>query len=131
MKLLLVSHGNLACEMFNVLKMITGSTENVDYMTLPYGADLQEYKNQLINHINNADKILILADLFGGSPFMLASQLFSDPKINEKAALITGMNLPMVLEVASQMNYLEFSEVKQLAENIGKQGIINLENKIS
>ena len=47
MKLLLISHGNLAKEVFNVLDMITGSTENVSYMTLPYGVDLEAYKNEM------------------------------------------------------------------------------------
>ena len=129
MKLLLISHGNLAKEVFNVLNMITGSTENVSYMTLPYGVDLEAYKSEIIKHIEESDQILILADLFGGSPFMIASKIYGTGKYNDKMAIVTGMNLPMVLEVTSQMNDKTLDELKKLAVEIGKEGIVDLSEK--
>jgi len=130
MKLLLVSHGNLAKEMFNVLRMITGKSDDVDYLTLPYGVDLNKYKNDIIAHVDGSDELLILCDLFGGSPFMISSGLLGNDECKNKIAIITGMNLPMVLEIATQMPGKTLEEMRSLAVDIGKEGIVDLQKMI-
>lgn len=130
MKLLLISHGNLSYEMFNLIKMIYGKTEDVNYITLPYGADLNDYKKSIIDQIESNCETLVLADLFGGSPFMITTQIYGEEKFKNKMEVVTGMNLPMVLEVVSQLQNKTLKELKDLAVQIGKNGIIDFSEKI-
>jgi len=128
---LLVSHGFLAKEMYATAKMIFGEVQNMSYLELPAGCDLGEYKNSIIQKVEeSSDGLLILADLFGGSPFMLSTQVFGEEQYNKKMELITGMNLSMVLEVASQIPYASLQELKQIALNAGAQGVSDLRERL-
>ena len=129
---LLISHGDMAKEVYETVKMIFGQPEHFDYLQLPAGCDLQEYKAQIIEHVENSDDgLLILADLFGGSPFMLSSQVFGDEKYNGKMELVTGLNMPMALEVASKVEFQNLEELKQTALESGVQGICDLRQRLS
>ena len=60
---------------------------------------------------------------------MISSRIYGSGKYNDKMAIVTGMNLPMVLEVTSQMNDKTLDELKKLAVEIGKEGIVDLSEK--
>lgn len=131
MKVLLLSHGSFAKEVYMTAEMIMGSVKNVDYITLPYGIDLVEVKKKIYEYIEASDQILILCDLFGGSPFMISSQLFGTAEYDEKIEMVTGMNLSMVLEVASKLSTTTLKELKQIALEAGKEGIIDFREKMN
>ena len=84
MKILLLSHGNFAKECYLTCQMIMGSIESVSYITLSYGQDLELYQCQIEEQLASNDQTLILCDLFGGSPFMIASKLLAKPDISER-----------------------------------------------
>jgi mannose PTS system EIIA component len=131
-KVLLVSHGYLAKEMLATVKMIFGDVNNIAYLELPYGCDLSDYKSQIAKYINESeDGLLILADLFGGTPFMISSQLFCNEEYNKKIELVTGMNLGMVLEVVSKIDTMNIQELKELAISSGMQGICDLREQVN
>ena len=60
---------------------------------------------------------------------MISSRIYGSGKYNDKMAIVTGMNLPMVLEVTSQMNDKTLDELKKLAVEIGKEGIVDISEK--
>ena len=128
--ILLLSHGNLAKEMYQTAELILGNIENAGYVTLPSGTDLTNYKNEIISKVKEHDKVLILTDLFGGSPFMITSQVFGQKETAEKMEIVTGMNLPMVLEVVSQIQNGNTENIEDVAKIAGQNGIINLRNKL-
>jgi len=130
MKILLLSHGNLAKEMFETTKMIFGDLKHFSYITLPYGTDLDAYKEKIRKEIEDADQILILVDLFGGSPFMIVSQFFSNEEYRSKMEVVTGMNLSMVLETASRVEDTELLELKKNAVNAGTLGVCDLKERL-
>ena len=73
--LLLLSHSQLAESIYETVKLIMGKpSDSVSYITLPYGQDLQAYQAEIEAHVEKAkdEGILILTDLFGGSPFMIS-----------------------------------------------------------
>ena len=126
-KILLLSHGNLASELIRSSQMIMGEVVGVSAITLREGEDLKEYAKKIKSEISKAnDGLLILIDLFGGTPFMQASQIYSELNEKEKVFIITGVNLPMLLELLSNLKEKSLRELTCLAEEYGKKGIINL-----
>ena len=130
MKVLLLSHGNLAKEMFETAKMIFGELKDFSYIVLPYGMDLTEYKEEIKNRIEESEQILSLVDLFGGSPFMISSQFLNNEKYHMKMEIVTGMNLSMVLEVACKAEDSELKELKEIAVNAGISGVCDLKERL-
>ena len=133
MKVLLLSHGYFAKEVYETASMIIGKLENVEYIALPYGEDLGEYKKKICSIIESNNQTLILCDLFGGSPFMITSQILSNPTYIDKVELVTGLNMPMILEVVSQINSgcLDIKKIKSIATEAGTNGIADLKEKMN
>lgn len=99
--ILLVSHGGMAAGMKDSLELIVGPLRNVDVESLVAGQDIEEFKENVINRIkelNEGGGVLVFVDLFGASPYNVAQ--YATLKLNGAIDIrvITGMNLPMVLE---------------------------------
>ncbi len=78
-KVLLLSHACLSQEIYNAIELIMGKVdERVSYLTLPYGVDIDQYQKQIEDKVLDAGKegILIVTDLFGGSPFMVSARVY-------------------------------------------------------
>lgn len=94
---LLISHGILAEGMKKTAEIFFG--ENIpqfDALCLDVSETAEDYRQRLIDKVNeldNGDGVLVIADLFGGTPCNQC--VFLDPS---KVTVITGMSLPMVME---------------------------------
>ena len=130
MKILLLSHGNFAKECYLTCQMIMGSIESVSYITFSYGQDLELYQCQIEEQLASNDQTLILCNLFGGSPFMIASKLLAKPDISERVELVTGLNMAMLLEVCSNLDE-NLAKLKEIAIKAGKNGIVDLKEKLN
>jgi PTS system mannose-specific IIA component/PTS system mannose-specific IIB component len=103
--------------------MIFGSQENVGSVTFNPGEgidSLVEKYNNLINRLDSKEGVLFMVDLFGGSPFNAASIIAMK---NENMEIVTGVNLPMILEVLGSREFLNLQELVQIALNSGKDAI--------
>ena len=106
-KLLLLSHADLSKEFYNAIHLIMGKPDDrVDFLTLPYGTDIVKYQQQLEERVVKAgdEGILILTDLFGGSPFMISTRVYQKYHERVQIEIVTGANLPMIAEL---MTYLD------------------------
>ncbi len=130
MKVLLLSHGDLSREMYETAKLIFGELPDFSYITLPYGTDLNEYKESIRDRLDGNGETLVLVDLCGGSPFMLSSQIFGEEAYNGRMEIVTGMNLSMVLEVASRVRDSGLDELKKIALQAGIDGISDLRERL-
>ena len=124
-----MSHGSLAKEFYNTAKMIIGDVSNIEYLEYPAGQDLVEYKKKLTDILKRNEETLVLVDLFGGSPFVLATQVFAEMKFSENVEIYTGLNLPMLLEVATIADKCSLQEAKELLVDAGVGGIIDFRRK--
>lgn len=131
-RLLLVSHGDLSSAMVSTASMILGEQSHVYSLTLPYGKDLDEYEKEIEEHVVSAkgEGILILADLFGGSPFMISTRVFAKYHQEIEMDIVTGMNLGMILQVVSMKENATCTELKNIAMEAGTQSIIDFRSKI-
>jgi len=125
----LASHGNYAREAVNSAKMICGAdNENIHLLSIQDGgegiAGFEREASYLADKLIGSP-VLIMADLFGGAPFMALLSCFR----NNDYTLISGFNLPMVIEML-QADDTDLHEVANMLVEIGKDVSIRLIDKI-
>ena len=97
--IILASHGEFAKGILQSGSMIFGEQEDVVAVTLMPSEGPDDIRSKMENAIatfSNQDEVLILADLWGGTPFNQANSLFESHK--DKWAIVSGLNLPMLIE---------------------------------
>ena len=122
---IMVSHGEFAPGLHTAVKMIAGDRENVLSTSLKDGMSADEYGTEfkkIIAPITSEDKIVLLADIIGGSPLTTAVNI-----LNEKGLLVNtksfgGMNLPMALTVVLNEESFFVAASKELVLE-GQNGI--------
>lgn len=134
-RLLLLSHSELSRSFYDTVELIMGKPDpTVTYLTLPYGQDMDTYQKAIENEVEHAGKegILILTDLFGGSPFMITSRVYGKYHQQIPMEIVCGMNLPMIVEViASLKQDLSLKRLKEIALEAGNRGIVDFSEKLS
>ena len=122
-EILLVSHGNLAKEFVQIAEMIIEQPVNAT----PVCLDIQLNQEACIEIINHAigslpfdEKIVILTDLFGGTPSNISIPMIQKDRIE----VITGVNLPMLLYLLTQPEDKEFQELCEGAKKAGEEAIL-------
>lgn len=119
----LVAHGKLANEMKNSAEMIFG--ELSDFQTVEFlkedGFDsLKEKLQQVLNQTD--ESVIILADLFGGTPFNASCGLAMEYP-QKKIEVISGMSLPLVLETATVYTDREAKAVADYLQEIASDTV--------
>jgi mannose PTS system EIIA component len=116
--ILIVTHGRLAQELLETAKIIVGKTaEYIVPISVGWNddmADIQKIISSTINRVDQGEGVLILTDMFGGTPSNISLSFLS-----EKIEIITGVNLPMLIKI---MNVGERYKLKDLAHLIHEQG---------
>ncbi|MFW2490846.1 PTS sugar transporter subunit IIA [Clostridium chromiireducens] len=117
------THGMFSEEILKSAEMIFGGQENVASVTFKPGEgvdNLVEKYNKVINELDSKDGVLFMVDLFGGSPFNAASIIAMK---HENMEIVTGVNLPMILEVLGSRDFSSLLELLEIANNSGKDAI--------
>lgn len=134
--LLLVTHGELADALVSSSKLIMGECENLDSLGLYHGDSTDELLEKITERIIDLNSktseggVLVLADLFGGSPSNAVASAIYQLRDEVEVECITGVNLPVLLEVASQKDYNDLQSLKEIGLAAGGQSIVSLKEKI-
>ncbi|WP_243660165.1 PTS sugar transporter subunit IIA [Miniphocaeibacter halophilus] len=96
--LILISHGRLCEELKNSTEMIMGPQNNIHTVSLLASEGKEDFLNKFKEVTKDLDKFTVLADLMGGTPCNVVSQLIMQ---GEKFDIFTGMNMPMVIDFIS------------------------------
>lgn len=102
--ILIISHSTLAESLKTTVSLIVGDKENVRTLCLMKNDRMEDFAaklKQMTETSDRGDGVLILADMFGGTPCNTALALFGN---NEKVRIITGVNLPLVIEAIMHSN---------------------------
>ncbi|MDT2669884.1 PTS sugar transporter subunit IIA [Enterococcus dongliensis] len=124
--ILIVTHGEMARGMIDSLNLIMGDQEEYQTLGLKHGDDIIAFKEEIqasIRQLDRGDGVLVLVDLFSASPYNQAALSFNELK-GHKYRLISGVNLPMLIEAFNQRMIGEDLETMyQKAMIAGKEGI--------
>jgi PTS system mannose-specific IIA component len=94
---LIVTHGRLAIELLNAAEMIVGEVHHITAVSLGWHDDVGMATSMIekaLERVQDPDGVLILTDMFGGTPTNISST-FLDPG---KVEVVTGVNLPMLMK---------------------------------
>lgn len=118
----IVSHGQLATELVAAAETVVGDSSHIIAVSIGWHDDVESAKAEIeraIAQVNNGNGVLIMTDMFGGTPTNIAAMFLKENEIE----IVTGVNLPMVIKLASQHKETTLAEMAKLAEEQGKQSI--------
>ena len=110
--MVIITHGNLALELRAAMEHVIGLQKNTEIISINPDDDLEIKKEDIAKSIKKVDSssgIIIVTDMFGGTPSNLAITFL----IPEKIEIISGVNLPMLVKI------VELRDSKNLLEVIG------------
>jgi len=126
--LVLVTHGALAIEFKSALEHVVGPQENCETVSIGPEDDMQERRNDILAAIDAADTgggVVILTDMFGGTPSNLAISVMQ----NREVEVIAGVNLPMLVKLARVRADLPIKDAVRVSAEAGRK-YINVANDV-
>ena len=130
MNLLVICHGRMAEGLVDAMRLIIGEQEGVGTVALQETDSIDELAGRVqaaIKDLDRGDGVLILVDLMGASPFNISARLAME---NDRIEVVTGANLPMLLESAMQREGTSLRGLASIAKNAGIEAIVTLSEKM-
>jgi PTS system mannose-specific IIA component len=120
--MILVTHGNLAEEFVNAMVHVVGDQDAVATVCIGPSDDMERRRSEIATAITDVDRgqgVIILTDLFGGTPSNLAISLMQAGKVE----VIAGINLPMLIRLAKARECMGVREAASAARDAGRNYI--------
>ena len=120
--LLIVTHCDLGKEFLKAAEFIVGKMDNVDVVSITQTSDSEKILKDIdkkITALNKGKGVIILTDMFGGTPSNLSLSFLQDDMVE----VITGVNLPMVIAIAQNRHELKLDDLAEKAREAGKMSI--------
>src|ERR687891_642739 len=118
----IVTHGHLAGELLSAAEMIVGPISFITAVSIGWHDDVDAARDEVqraITRVSQGAGVLLLTDMFGGTPTNIASMFLDDGNIE----VVTGVNLPMIIKLASQTSDEPLPEIAPKICDQGRQGI--------
>ncbi len=119
---IIITHGQLANEFLSAAEMIVGSVSHITAISIGWHDDVEAARDEIeraITRVSEGHGVLLLTDMFGGTPTNIASMFLSKDEVE----VVTGVNLPMVIKLASQSERETLADVARRVRDQGREGI--------
>lgn len=120
--MILVTHGNLAEEFVHAMEHVVGDQSAVETVCIGPNDDMERRRGEIaeaITAVDSGEGVIILTDLFGGTPSNLAISLMQAGKIE----VIAGINLPMLIRLAKARSCMTVRDAALAARDAGRNYI--------
>ncbi len=120
--LVIVTHGGLAQEFLAALEHVHGPQEQVVAISIGPTDDMETRRVEIVDAVGNVDTgegAILLTDMFGGTPSNLAISVMEQAKVE----VIAGVNLPMLIKLASIRGESKLEEAISEAQDAGRKYI--------
>jgi PTS system mannose-specific IIA component len=125
----IVTHCNLGKELISATEMVVGEElKRFQSVSIDPKEDSEEIRRKIIEAIRKVDQgngVLILTDMYGGTPSNISLSFLQEKKIE----VITGVNLPMLLKLATYKDEKDIEELAVFITNYGQKNI-NLASEV-
>ena len=123
--IIVISHGNFADELISAVNFVLSSKPAIIMvvMNLDTSIDFDAFKKELKRTIKKVDKgngVLLVTDMFGGTPSNISLTFLEENKVE----VISGVNLPMLIKLATISEDTSLSDSVEIAEKAGRDNII-------
>jgi PTS system mannose-specific IIA component len=119
---LVVTHGHLGQELVAAAEMIVGEISHIRAISIGWHDDVNEAQKDIekrITEVESGKGVLILTDMFGGTPSNIAFALHEPGKID----IVTGVNLPMIIKIVSQKESDTLDSLARIVRDQGRASI--------
>ena len=126
--LVLVTHGRLAEEFISAMQHVVGPQDQVKAVCIGPEDDMEMRRSEILSKVSEVDNgsgAIVLTDMFGGTPSNLAISIMDKAKVE----IIAGINLPMLIKLASLRKDKSLKEAVEGAQEAGKK-YINVASKL-
>jgi len=120
--IVIVTHGRLAAEFIAALEHVVGPQRDIAAICIGPDDDMEQRRQdilQSVKAVDTGDGVVLLTDMFGGTPSNLAISVMDRPKIE----VIAGINLPMLIKLASLRSTESLAEAVRGAQEAGRKYI--------
>jgi len=120
--IVLVSHGCLAAEFRAALEHVVGPQKQVESVAIGPEDDIEQRRQQIVSAVRKVDSgagVIVLTDMFGGTPSNLAISIMNGLNIE----VIAGINLPMLIKLASVRDTATLEQAVIQAQDAGRKYI--------
>jgi PTS system mannose-specific IIA component len=117
-----VTHGQLATELVNAAEMIVGDLPQFTAVSIGWHDEVNDAREdiaQAIERVRSSDGVLLLTDMFGGTPSNLGMTFLETDRLE----VITGVNLPMLIKLAGMRGSSNLLAVAQEMREHGRNAI--------
>ena len=117
-----VTHGQLSVELLHGAETIVGDLPHVRAVSIGWHEDTREARaeiEQAVARVQNESGVLILTDMFGGTPANLAMTFLAQGKVE----VVTGVNLPMLIKLASIRQHTDLLTIARELREDGRNAI--------
>ncbi|MDF2115764.1 PTS sugar transporter subunit IIA [Roseiarcaceae bacterium H3SJ34-1] len=120
--MVLVTHGHLATEFRAALEHVVGPQTQLETITIGPDDDMERRRKDIVcavEGVNTGDGVVVLTDMFGGTPSNLAISIMDGSKVD----VVAGINLPMLIKLASVRDESSLEQAVIQAQDAGRKYI--------
>jgi len=120
--MVLVTHGRLAEEFIAATEHVVGAQDNVRAISIGPDDDMEQRRKDImeaVSAVNDGNGVVLLTDMFGGTPSNLAISMMDQGEVE----VIAGMNLPMLIKLATVREKSTLREAAAIAQEAGRKYI--------
>ena len=126
--MVLVTHGRLAAEFVAAMEHVVGPQDGVRIVCIGPDDDMEKRRAEILDAVQEVESgsgVIVLTDMFGGTPSNLALSIMDQGKIE----VVAGTNLPMLIKLASLRESANLEEAIEAAQDAGRK-YINVASKV-
>lgn len=120
--IVLVTHGRLAEEFRHAVEHVVGPQSQLETVSIGAEDDMEQRRLDIVEAVARADSgsgVIILTDMFGGTPSNLSISILDEANVE----VIAGVNLPMLVRLASVRSNTPLAKAVDLAKEAGRKYI--------
>ena len=120
--MVLVTHGRLAVEFVAALEHVVGPQRNIRAVCIGPDDDMEERRKEILDNVaavDEGDGVVLLTDMFGGTPSNLAISIMEKARIE----VVAGLNLPMLIKLAELREGSNLADTVTGAQEAGRKYI--------
>ena len=126
--MVLVTHGHLATEFRAALEHVVGPQRGIETITIGPEDDMEQRRQDIVSAVASVDTgqgVVLLTDMFGGTPSNLAISVMDRTKVE----VVAGINLPMLIKLASVREAASLEVAVTQAQEAGRK-YINIASRV-